>query len=59
MDLTQRRELLRLLVDEVVYNDHRVSIKTIIPLGNAGSADEVLYPVPLRGPGGWSKEFGA
>ncbi len=32
MDFAQRRELLRLLVDEVVYDDGQVTIKTIIPL---------------------------
>jgi site-specific DNA recombinase len=39
MDFNQRRELLRLLVDEVVYDEGNVTIKTIIPL------DEVqLHP---------------
>ncbi len=50
MGFAERRELLRLLVDEAVYNDGRVTIKTIIPFGN--SADEVqLYPVPQGGQG--------
>jgi len=55
MDFSQRRELLRLLVDEVVYDDGQVTIKTIIPLG--GSADEVqLRPIPRGDTGGWSKQ---
>ncbi len=54
MDFQQRRELLRLLVDEVVYNEGQVTIKTIIPLGS--SADEVqLCPVPQGGQGDGSK----
>jgi site-specific DNA recombinase len=32
MDFEQRRELLRLIVDEVLYDDGHVTIKTIIPL---------------------------
>jgi len=32
MDFNQRRELLRLLVDEVIYDEGKVTIKTIIPL---------------------------
>lgn len=40
MDFTQRREFLRLLVDEVVYYDGKVTIKTIIP-------SAVLFP-PMR-----------
>jgi len=60
MDFTQRRELLRLLVDEVVYDDHQVTIKTIIPLGSAGPADEVqLYPVPQGGQGDGRRSFPA
>ena len=60
MDFNQRRELLRLLVDEVVYDDHQVTIKTIIPLGSADSADEVqLYPVPQGGQGDGRKSFSA
>lgn len=60
MDFTQRRELLRLLVDEVVYDDHQVTIKTIIPLGSAGSADEVqLYPVLQGGQGDGRRSFSA
>lgn len=34
MNFDERRELLRLLVDEVVYDDGQITIKTIIPLGN-------------------------
>ena len=33
LDFDGRRELLRLLVDEVVYDDGQLSIKTILPLG--------------------------
>ena len=33
MNFERRRELLRLLVDEVIYDDGHVTIKTIIPLG--------------------------
>ena len=40
MSFNERRELLRLLVDEIVYDDGHVTIKTIIPLGNGQ-----LYPV--------------
>jgi site-specific DNA recombinase len=43
MNFDERRELLRLLVDEVVYDDGQVTIKTIIPLGNGQ-----LYPVSQR-----------
>ncbi|MDP3063844.1 MAG: recombinase family protein [Chloroflexota bacterium] len=56
MDFQQRRELLRLLVDEIIYDDGRVTIKTIIPLG--GSPDKVqLYPVPQGGQGDGRKGF--
>ncbi len=43
MSFNERRELLRLLVDEIVYDDGHVTIKTIIPLGNGQ-----LYPVSQR-----------
>ena len=49
MDFQQRQQLLRLLVDEIVYDDWQVTIKTIIPLQERQLH---LYP---RGPGGWSK----
>jgi len=41
MSFDERRELLRLLVDEVVYHDGQVAIKTIIPVG-----DGQLHPIP-------------
>jgi len=34
MSFNERREVLHLLVDEVVYDNGQVTIKTIIPLGN-------------------------
>ena len=40
MDFEQRRELLRLLVDEVFYDDGHVTIKTIIPL-----VERRLHPI--------------
>ncbi|MBI4234319.1 MAG: hypothetical protein HY686_07760 [Chloroflexi bacterium] len=43
MDFAQRRELLRLLVDEVVYADGQVTIKTIIPV-----EERRLRPIPQR-----------
>ena len=47
MDFTECRELLRLLVDEVAYDDGDVTIRTIIPI-------EQLHPIPrrVRVPGG-------
>ena len=42
MVFSERRELLRLLVDEVVYDQSEVLIKTIIPL-------EPLHPAPREG----------
>ena len=42
MEFSERRELLRLLVDEVVYDQSEVLIKTIIPL-------EPLHPAPREG----------
>lgn len=39
MNFEQRRELLRLLVDEVIYDDGNITIKTIIPPSN-----RQLYP---------------
>lgn len=41
MDFQQRRELLRLLVDEVIYDNGKVTIKVIIPLN-----ERRLHPVP-------------
>ena len=41
MDFQQRRELLRLLVDEAIYDNGKVTIKTIIPLN-----ERRLHPVP-------------
>jgi len=41
MSFDERRELLRLLVDEVVYDDGQVTIKTIIPIGYGQ-----LRPIP-------------
>ena len=41
MDFHQRRELPRLLVDEVVYEEGKVTIRTILPL-----EPQRLYPVP-------------
>ncbi|MDP6782773.1 MAG: hypothetical protein QGG56_04260 [Dehalococcoidia bacterium] len=41
MGFTERRELLRLLVDEVVYDNGQVTIRTIIPL-------EQLHPISLQ-----------
>ena len=41
MDFAERRELLRLLVDEVVYDDGHVTIRTILPI-------EQLYPISGR-----------
>ena len=35
MGFDERRELLRLLVDEVVYKDDEVTIKTILPVAGA------------------------
>ena len=48
MDFHQRRELLRLLVEEVVYEDGKATIRTILPL-----EPPRLYPVPqgVRGRG--------
>jgi hypothetical protein len=43
MSFDERRELLRLLVDEVVYDEGQVTIKTIIPIG-----DGQLRPIPQR-----------
>jgi site-specific DNA recombinase len=40
MDFEQRRELLRLLVDEVLYDDGHVTIKTVIPL-----VERRLHPI--------------
>jgi hypothetical protein len=40
MDFKQRRELLRLLVDEIIYDDGQIAIKTIIPL-----VDCQLHPI--------------
>ena len=42
MDFDERRELLRLLVDEVIYDAGLLIIKTVLPL-------EQLQPVPGRG----------
>ena len=44
MGFDERRELLRLLVDEIVYDDDkgRLTIKTILPLGQ-------LHPAPREG----------
>ncbi len=42
MDFDDRRELLRLLVDEVIYDAGLLTIKTVLPL-------EQLQPVPGRG----------
>lgn len=42
MDFNDRRELLRLLVDEVIYDAGLLTIKTVLPL-------EQLQPVPGRG----------
>ena len=42
MEFSERRELLRLLVEEVVYDQSEVTIKTIIPL-------EPLHPAPREG----------
>ena len=41
MEFAERRELLRLLVDEVVFDDGRLTIRTILPL-------EQLHPIPGR-----------
>ena len=38
MDFAERRELLRLLVDEVVYEDGDMSIRSILPVQ--------LQPIP-------------
>ena len=43
MDFSQRRDLLRLLVDEVVYAEGRVTIKTIIPV-----EERRLHPASQR-----------
>jgi site-specific DNA recombinase len=43
MDFVQRRELLRLVVDEIVYDDGQLTIKTIIPFG-----ERQLHPIPQR-----------
>ena len=40
MDFKQRRELLRLLVDDIIYDDGQIAIKTIIPL-----VDRQLHPI--------------
>ncbi|MDP3062509.1 MAG: hypothetical protein Q8O40_04750 [Chloroflexota bacterium] len=54
MEYHQRQELLSLLVDEIIYDDGRVTIKTIILFDS--SADEVrLRPVPQGGQGGGRK----
>ena len=42
MDFNDRRELLCLLVDEVIYDSGLLTIKTVLPL-------EQLQPVPGRG----------
>jgi hypothetical protein len=42
MDFDKRRELIRLLVDQVVYDQGHVTIKTIIPLGDG---DGQLHPI--------------
>ncbi len=49
MGFVERRELLRLLVDEVVYDEGQVTIKTIIPLG--GNDERRLRPLPQGGQG--------
>ena len=48
MDFCQRQELLRLLVEEVVYEEGKATIRTILPL-----EPQRLYPVPqgVRGRG--------
>ncbi|MDP3061810.1 MAG: recombinase family protein, partial [Chloroflexota bacterium] len=55
MGFVERRELLRLLVDEVVYDEGQVTIKTIIPLG--GNDERRLRPVPQGGQGDGRKGF--
>ena len=40
MDFKQRRELLRLLVDEIIYDDGQIAIKTVIPL-----VERQLHPI--------------
>jgi site-specific DNA recombinase len=51
MSFDQRRELLRLLVDEVVYDEGQVTIKTIIPL-----SDGQLRPMSQRTGGASSSD---
>jgi hypothetical protein len=41
MSFVERRELLQLLVDQVVYDDGKATMRTIIPLGEGQ-----LHPVP-------------
>ena len=53
MDFGQRQELLRLLVDEVIYEDGDVTIKTIIPLDGQ---EQRLQPEHQRLHGGWEGE---
>ncbi|MCX5991075.1 MAG: recombinase family protein [Chloroflexi bacterium] len=48
MDFDKRRELIRLLVDQVVYDQGHVTIKTIIPLGDGESQLQPISP-PARG----------
>ncbi|MBI3953538.1 MAG: hypothetical protein HY330_03405 [Chloroflexi bacterium] len=52
MGFAQRRELLRLLVDEAVYDDGQVTIKTIIPFAE----ERQLHPVS-QGAGGEVSAF--
>jgi len=51
MGFHERRELLRLLVDEVVYDSGQVTIKTIIPLD-----ERRLHPEAEGVHGGWQGE---
>ena len=45
MDFEERRDLLRLLVEEVVYDDRRLTIRTIIPLAGDGQLHSPVQPL--------------
>jgi len=48
MDFPQRQELLRLLIDEVIYDDGQLTIKTVFPLETASDETRQLHPVSQR-----------
>ncbi|MBI4288980.1 MAG: recombinase family protein [Chloroflexi bacterium] len=48
MNFIERRELLRLLVDSVTYDDGQVIVRTIIPIDGGDSEAVQLYPTSQR-----------